>query len=93
MSSQGNPYILTIRDYFSKFVEAVPLPSKNADGVSNVLFKVYYCINYVISMIANRLTHNQIFMRMRIPKVLTSYNGSEFRNDLVCNAHICIQQM
>eukprot|EP00731_Ephydatia_muelleri_P002800 Em0001g2800a len=61
-SSQGNRYILTISDYFSKFVEAVPLPSKNADGVSNVLFK--------------------IFMRMRIPKVLTSDNGSEFRNDL-----------
>ena len=56
-SSQGNRYILTISDYFSKFVEAVPLPSKNADGVSNVLFKVYYCINCVINMIANRLTH------------------------------------
>eukprot|EP00731_Ephydatia_muelleri_P006450 Em0003g698a len=61
-SSQWNRYILTISDYFSKFVEAVPLPTKNADGVSNVLFK--------------------IFMRMGIPKVLTSDNGSEFRNDL-----------
>ena len=56
-SSQGNWYILTISDYFSKFVDAVPLPSKNADGVSNVLFKVYYCINCVINMIANCLTH------------------------------------
>ena len=45
-SSQGNRYILTISDYFSKFVEAVPLPSKNADGVSNVL---YYCVNCVIT--------------------------------------------
>ena len=56
-SSQGNQYILTLSDYFSKFVEAVPVPSKNADGVSNVLFKVYYCINCAINMIANRLTH------------------------------------
>ncbi|KAL5488701.1 hypothetical protein EMCRGX_G017682 [Ephydatia muelleri] len=61
-SRQGNRFVLTISDYFSKFVEAVPLPSKNADGVYNVLFK--------------------IFMRMGIPKVLTTDNGSEFRNDL-----------
>ena len=30
---------------------------KNADSVSNVLLKVYYCINCVINVIANRLTH------------------------------------
>ncbi|KAL5491279.1 hypothetical protein EMCRGX_G016535 [Ephydatia muelleri] len=48
-SSQGNRYILTISDYFSK------------------LLKLYLCL---------------IFMRMGIPKVLTSDNGSEFRNDL-----------
>ena len=39
-SSKGNRYILTISDYFSKFVEAVALPTKNADGVANALFKV-----------------------------------------------------
>ena len=43
-SSKGNRYILTISDYFSKFVEAVALPTKNADGVSNALFKVNSCM-------------------------------------------------
>ena len=28
----GNMYILTLSDYFTKFVEAVPLPEKSAHG-------------------------------------------------------------
>ena len=36
----GNLYILTVSDYFSKWVEAVPLPSKHAVGVAHTLFKV-----------------------------------------------------
>ena len=39
-SSAGNRYILTVSDYFTKWVEAVPLPSKCAAGVSKALFKV-----------------------------------------------------
>ena len=39
-SFSGNRYILTMSDYFSKWVEAVALPSKEAAGVSNVLYKV-----------------------------------------------------
>ena len=39
-SLKGNQYILTISNYFSKFTEAIPLSSKNADGVSAALFKV-----------------------------------------------------
>lgn len=39
-SHQGNSYILTISDYFTKFVEAVPLPNKLASGVAAALFKV-----------------------------------------------------
>ena len=45
-SSKGNRYILTISDYFSKFVEAVALPTKNANGVSNALFKVNSCMTH-----------------------------------------------
>ena len=45
-SSRGNRYILTISDYFFKFVEAVALPTKNADGVSNALFKVNSCMTH-----------------------------------------------
>ena len=36
----GNLYILTVSDYFSKCVEAVPLPSKHAVRVAHALFKV-----------------------------------------------------
>ena len=39
-SKSGNLYILTVCDYFSKWVEAVPLLSKHADGVAHALFKV-----------------------------------------------------
>ena len=49
-SSKGNGYILTISDYFSKFVEAVALPAKNADGVSNALFKVNSCMTHNYAM-------------------------------------------
>ena len=42
ISKEGNRYILTLSDYFSKFVEAVPLPDKCAKSVSRILFKVIY---------------------------------------------------
>ena len=37
-SKSENQYILTVCDYFSKWVEAVP--SKHAIGVANALYKV-----------------------------------------------------
>ena len=40
-SVSGNSYILTLSDYFTKWVEAVPLPTKEAHGVATVLLKVY----------------------------------------------------
>ena len=39
-SVTGNRFILTISDYFSKFVDAVPLPDKSAPGVVRSLCKV-----------------------------------------------------
>ena len=33
-------YILTLSDYFSKWVEAVATPSKEANQVASVLYKV-----------------------------------------------------
>ena len=44
-SAQGNRYILTLSDYFTKFALAVPLPTKEAVGVAKALFKVSK-INY-----------------------------------------------
>ncbi len=41
-STQGNKYILTISDYFSKYVLAIPMEDKLASGVSAALFKVNY---------------------------------------------------
>ena len=34
-------FILTLSDYFSKFVDAVPLPDKSAPGVVRSLYKVF----------------------------------------------------
>ena len=39
-SKQENCYILTIADYFSKFVQAIPCRTKEACYISEVLFKV-----------------------------------------------------
>ncbi len=36
----GSRYILTISNYFTKLVEAVPIPDKCASRVATVLFKV-----------------------------------------------------
>ena len=37
----GNKYIITLRDYFSKWPEAAPLQSKCAEGVADFLFQVF----------------------------------------------------
>ena len=48
-SNSGNKYILTISDYFSKWVSAVALPTKEAPGVVNELFKV--CVAWIIDYV------------------------------------------
>jgi hypothetical protein len=42
--------ILMTSDYFSKWVAAVPLPTKEAVGVVNELFKVYNYIHVFIKL-------------------------------------------
>ena len=39
-ADDGSKYILTVSDYFSKWVEAVPTPDKTASTVASALFKV-----------------------------------------------------
>lgn len=36
----GNRYIVTLTDYFSKWAEAAPLPSKHAAGVAKCIYSV-----------------------------------------------------
>ena len=36
----GNKYICTVTDYYTKWAEATALPSKQAIGVVNFLYKV-----------------------------------------------------
>ena len=43
-SPSGSKYILTISDYFTKFVEAFPMESKHAEGVAATLFKVGFAL-------------------------------------------------
>ncbi len=40
ISKNGNRFILTLSDYFTKWVEAIALPSKCAIGVARSLFQV-----------------------------------------------------
>ena len=40
-TAQGNKYIVTVTDYFSKWPEAAPLPDKTSTGVADFLFSVF----------------------------------------------------
>ena len=40
VTSQGNKYIITLTDYFSKWAEAAALPSKHAVGVAKFIYSV-----------------------------------------------------
>ena len=41
-SSNGNKYVLTVCDYFTKFVWAKPLPSKEAKNVAQALRELFF---------------------------------------------------
>ncbi len=43
-STQGSKYILTISDYFTKYVFAIPMEDKLASGVAAAIFKVKICV-------------------------------------------------
>ena len=81
-SANGNRYILTIRDYFTKWVEAVPLPTKHAPVTAGALFKASSTLlilqdSLILCMDNYTL---QIFMRIGNPRVVMSQQGSEFQN-------------
>jgi len=41
-TARGNKYIVTLTDYFSKWAEAAPLPSKHAAGICKFIYSVLY---------------------------------------------------
>ena len=41
LSSQNNCYLLVIQDYFTKWVEAIPLPDQTAKRITEELVKVF----------------------------------------------------
>ena len=41
VTKNGNRYILTQTDYFTKYVEAVPIPNKSAEAVAQGLYTTY----------------------------------------------------
>ena len=34
-------FVLTVTDYFSKYVEAIPIPDKSADSAAKGIYKIY----------------------------------------------------
>jgi len=49
LTEDGNKYILIVADYFTKWVEAYPLPNQEAPTVAEVLVKEYVCLQTVCS--------------------------------------------
>ena len=79
----GSRYVLTIADYFTKWVEAIATPDKTSATVSSALFKVRE-LNHIlcIQVYIHFYISLQLFMRMGLPQVIISDNGREFNNDL-----------
>ena len=65
-------------------MEAIALPTKEATGVANHLYKAHIAM-YVHRSLINYYTiyHTKVFMRMGLPKLLTTDQGSEFKNNLL----------
>ena len=39
-SALGYKFVLTVTDYFNKYVEAIPIPDKSADSVAKGIYKI-----------------------------------------------------
>ena len=41
-TSDGNTYIFTATDFFTKWTEAFPIPSKNAEEIAKCIMKLFF---------------------------------------------------
>lgn len=53
-TAAGSKYVLTMTDYFSKYVEAVPIPDKSAVSVACGIYKVYCRHGAPVSIICDQ---------------------------------------
>lgn len=53
-TTSGNRYILSMTCYFSKWIEAFPLPDKSARNVANALYKAYCRHGAPVSIISDQ---------------------------------------
>ena len=61
-SDKGNRYIMVVGDYFSRWMEAIPIPSKEANTVANRLvdevFMHFSALSNFIQIKDDSLNHN-----------------------------------
>lgn len=74
-TAEGNKYILTITDYFSKYVEAVPIPDKSAISVARAIHKVYCRHGAPVSVICDQGKEfvNQVCSSILLPNFLCCF--------------------
>ncbi len=83
-STNGNCYILTLSDYFTKFGWAKALPSKEAKNVVVALREVglymHVVLLQILSLVLLCLYFMQLFLIIGILAVMTTDQGREFHN-------------
>ena len=42
-TDRGNVYVLVVRDYYTKWIEAYPLPNQEAETVARVFVEEFVC--------------------------------------------------
>ena len=65
-SHNGNRYILTVNDYFTKWGEAIALPSKCAQGTAEALFKVGHFLAGGVHFLRLKLAPSVHFWQLKM---------------------------